>query len=302
MSFPDLIRQKSLRPEQIAPLESLCQGWPEVWREFARSAFVTLRVSQLPDGIDLEQLAVQLALGIVKDFKGTKLYIPCHQDSGEWEYLAPMQELALQPLCQGWPEVWRQYARTVYATLQGCALPTTVDPAQLAVLLVQGIVEDLGYSQPYIPIGKDVRRQERLMQMLDLLKRGHDYRHAASAVGMAERTARRAEVQYLKVLRLLSRGHTHAEVARQERISEACVRDMQALAVRREDRQPTTNATVDPAHTFMAQASPVNPPRGRGRPPRAKPAQASPSAALASPPTVPEAHWPFPHLFTSDPS
>ncbi len=65
-----------LTPEQIEPLERLMQAeWSDVWKDFARSHYLTL-VSA--GGCELEEcarLAVTLTLGIAQDLGGRQHYI-----------------------------------------------------------------------------------------------------------------------------------------------------------------------------------------------------------------------------------
>ncbi|TXH30388.1 MAG: hypothetical protein E6Q94_09685 [Burkholderiaceae bacterium] len=69
-----------LTQEQLAPLEALMPpGWPDVWRSFATSFYITLLSSpgagSAPAGT-LARQAVELALGLAQDEGGTQPYIP----------------------------------------------------------------------------------------------------------------------------------------------------------------------------------------------------------------------------------
>lgn len=78
---PDLA---DLRADQLEPLEGLLPDeWPEVWRDFAISLFVTL--ISLPGADELSHrrladLALQLTLGLVQDHGGTQPYIASGAD------------------------------------------------------------------------------------------------------------------------------------------------------------------------------------------------------------------------------
>jgi hypothetical protein len=72
---PDL---SDLTPEQIAPLEALLpEGFPDTWRDFARSHFLTLlwlHTGRAP--VDLAAEAIELTRGIAQDMGGSQPYIP----------------------------------------------------------------------------------------------------------------------------------------------------------------------------------------------------------------------------------
>ena len=73
-----------LTQEQLAPLEALMPpDWPDVWRSFATSLFVTLisapGASAVPAS-SLASLAVAQTLGLAQDEGGTQPYIPVGAD------------------------------------------------------------------------------------------------------------------------------------------------------------------------------------------------------------------------------
>ena len=73
-----------LTQEQLAPLEALMPpDWPDVWRSFATSLFVTLisapGASAVPAS-SLASLAMALTLGLAQDEGGTQPYIPVGAD------------------------------------------------------------------------------------------------------------------------------------------------------------------------------------------------------------------------------
>ena len=73
-----------LTQEQLAPLEALMPpDWPDLWRSFATSLFVTLisapGASAVPAS-SLASLAVAQTLGLAQDEGGTQPYIPVGAD------------------------------------------------------------------------------------------------------------------------------------------------------------------------------------------------------------------------------
>ena len=73
-----------LTPAQIAVLDALIPpAWPETWRNFATSHFVTLLSAPGADAValgHLAHLALALTLGIAQDEGGTQPYIPVGAD------------------------------------------------------------------------------------------------------------------------------------------------------------------------------------------------------------------------------
>ena len=76
----DRLDLTELTQEQLAPLEALMPpGWPDVWRSFATSFYITLLSapgSGTVPSASLASLAVALTLGIAQDEGGTQPYIP----------------------------------------------------------------------------------------------------------------------------------------------------------------------------------------------------------------------------------
>lgn len=94
MTASKRLKLHELSASQIEPLEKLfTPGWPDVWKELARSFFCTLLSSEhaaqlaksAPPGMQPQNLAIALTLGIAKDLGGTQPYIPCgkKQDTKE---------------------------------------------------------------------------------------------------------------------------------------------------------------------------------------------------------------------------
>ena len=108
----------------------------------------------------------------------------------------------------GWPDSWRDIARSLYVTLLSRTPP--LDPSEAATLateLMLGIAADLGGSQPYINQGSDLQRSGMAVRVMDLLRRHHqDYARVAQLVSMSERHVRRIEVRWLRAERARRQG------------------------------------------------------------------------------------------------
>ena len=80
----DRLDLTELTQEQLAPLEALMPpGWPDVWRSFATSFYITLLSAPGSGTVpptSLASLAVALNLGIAQDEGGTPPYIPVGAD------------------------------------------------------------------------------------------------------------------------------------------------------------------------------------------------------------------------------
>ena len=80
----DRLDLTELTQEQLAPLEALMPpGWPDVWRSFATSFYITLLSAPGSGTVpptSLASLAVALTLGSAQDEGGTQPYIPVGAD------------------------------------------------------------------------------------------------------------------------------------------------------------------------------------------------------------------------------
>ena len=80
----DRLDLTELTQEQLAPLEALMPpGWPNVWRSFATSFYITLLSAPGSGTVpptSLASLAEALTLGIAQDEGGTQPYIPVGAD------------------------------------------------------------------------------------------------------------------------------------------------------------------------------------------------------------------------------
>ena len=121
------------------------------------------------------------------------------------EQLAPLEAL-MKP---EWSETWRDLATSHYITLvsaPGAGAVELAALARLAVALTLGIAQDLGGTQPYIPVGAEVMSSARARRVIDLLKQGLGYRQAADATGLTESRVRQIESEWRKQQMALRQG------------------------------------------------------------------------------------------------
>ena len=121
------------------------------------------------------------------------------------EQLAPLEAL-MKP---EWSDTWRDLATSHYITLvsaPGAGAVELAALARLAVALTLGIAQDLGGTQPYIPVGADVMSSARARRVIDLLKQGLGYRQAADATGLTESRVRQIESEWRKQQMALRQG------------------------------------------------------------------------------------------------
>lgn len=81
MSEASRLNLHELSEAQIEPLERLFDPrWPDVWKELARCFFCTLLsqpANSAHPGMQPQDLAIALTLGVAQDLGGTQPYIPC---------------------------------------------------------------------------------------------------------------------------------------------------------------------------------------------------------------------------------
>ena len=119
------------------------------------------------------------------------------------EQLAPLE--ALMP--PGWPITWRDLATSHFITLLSAPDAGEADAlARLAVALTLGIAQDLGGSQPYIPVGADVMSSARARRVIELLGQRLSYKQVADATGLTESRVRQIESEWRKQQMLLRQG------------------------------------------------------------------------------------------------
>lgn len=127
--------------------------------------------------------------------------------------IAGMTATQVQPLealiPPGWPDTWRELATSQYVTLISAPGAESVDAsslASLAIALTLGIAQDLGGTQPYIPVGAEVMSSARARRVVDLLKLGQGYRQVADTTGLTESRVRQIESEWRKQQVALRQG------------------------------------------------------------------------------------------------
>lgn len=108
------------------------------------------------------------------------------------EQIAPLE--ALLPF--EWPDIWRDLATSQYVTLvsaPGSQAVPAPQLAQLAMALTMGIAQDMGGTQPYIPVGAAMASGAKAQQVLQALQQGRGYREVAAEVGLTESRVRQIE-------------------------------------------------------------------------------------------------------------
>ena len=124
--------------------------------------------------------------------------------------MTPAQILPLESLLPpGWPDTWRDLATSHYITLVSAPGADSVELsslARLAVALTLGIAQDLGGTQPYIPVGADVMSSARARRVMELLGQRLSYKQVADATGLTESRVRQIESEWRKQQMLLRQG------------------------------------------------------------------------------------------------
>ena len=127
--------------------------------------------------------------------------------------IAGMTPAQVQPLevliPPGWPDTWRELATSHYVTLisaPGAEAVELSSLANLAIALTLGIAQDLGGSQPYIPVGADVTSSARARRVMELLGQRLSYKQVADATGLTESRVRQIESEWRKQQALLRQG------------------------------------------------------------------------------------------------
>ena len=108
------------------------------------------------------------------------------------EQLEPLESL----FTESWSDTWRDLATSQYLTLlsaPGSDAVAQTQLARLAVSLTMGIAQDLGGTQPYIPVGAEVMTSARTQRVLELLRRGKSYKAVATATGITASRVRNIE-------------------------------------------------------------------------------------------------------------
>lgn len=114
--------------------------------------------------------------------------------------IAPL-ERAITPF----PDTWRDLARSHYCTLLGrcgdaedLGADRLAELAELAADLARGIGQDLGGTQPYIPVGAANIASEKALQVMQAWRAGRPVEAIARDAGVSERHVRRiiSELQH----------------------------------------------------------------------------------------------------------
>lgn len=108
------------------------------------------------------------------------------------EQIAPLEAL----MTPEWSDTWRDLATSQYVTLisaPGAGAVAAGSLAQLAIALTLGLAQDLGGTQPYIPVGADMQSSSRTRRVIELLQRGLPYKEVADATGLTTSRVRNIE-------------------------------------------------------------------------------------------------------------
>ena len=108
----------------------------------------------------------------------------------------------------GWPESWRDIARSLFVTLVSREESTDVsEAAQLAVELMLGVASDLGGTQPYINQGRDLKLSGMAARVIELIaSTRQDYARVAQLLSISERHVRRIEARWVRAERARRQG------------------------------------------------------------------------------------------------
>jgi Mor family transcriptional regulator len=113
------------------------------------------------------------------------------------QQLAPLTEL----LPADWPPTWCELATSHFVTLMATPTSHRADPnhlAHLAMALALGIAQDMGGTQPYIPVGAVAAAGARARKAIELLGARCSYQEAARATGLTENRVRKIEAEWRK--------------------------------------------------------------------------------------------------------
>lgn len=127
--------------------------------------------------------------------------------------LADLSAARLAPLDQAmppdWPETWRELATSLFVTLicapGGGNIPAEA-LAQLAMAQVLGLAQDMGGTQPYIPVGSMLAASARAQRAMQMRRAGASYQQAAAATGLTENRIRKIEAEWRREQMALRQG------------------------------------------------------------------------------------------------
>lgn len=110
------------------------------------------------------------------------------------EQIAPLEAL----MDRAWSDTWRELAISQYLTLlsEANASEDVRELARLAVVLTLGIAQDLGGTQPYIPVGAMLAASAKAKHAIDLRNQGKSYKQVADVTGLTEKRVRQIESEW----------------------------------------------------------------------------------------------------------
>jgi len=106
--------------------------------------------------------------------------------------IAPLEAL----LGADTPDTWRDLATSLYTTLLSAPGASAVAPsvlAHLAMAQTMGIAQDLGGTQPYIPVGAMLAHSAKARRVVELINQGMDYREVGRVTGVTPMRIRQIE-------------------------------------------------------------------------------------------------------------
>ncbi|MDF1486689.1 helix-turn-helix domain-containing protein [Ramlibacter sp. H39-3-26] len=108
------------------------------------------------------------------------------------EQLAPLEAL----MTPSWSDTWRDLATSHYLTLLSAPESEAADTAsiaRMAVALTMGVAQDLGGTQPYIPVGAGMMSSARTRRVIEMRAAGLPYKDVADACGITASRVRNIE-------------------------------------------------------------------------------------------------------------
>lgn len=121
------------------------------------------------------------------------------------EQLAPLEAL----MTPAWSDTWRDLAVSHYITLLSAPDADAATPAslaKLAVSLTMGLAQDLGGTQPYIPVGADMMSSARTRRVIEMLAARLPYKDVADACGITASRVRNIERAWRREQMALRQG------------------------------------------------------------------------------------------------
>ena len=124
--------------------------------------------------------------------------------------IAPLEAL----MGADWPDTWRELATSQFVTLVSAPGAQAVQPvalARLAVALTMGIAQDMGGSQPYIPVGAMLAHSAKARRVVELIQQGHGYRDVARLTELTVVRIRQIEGEWRAQQIALRQGRLNLE-------------------------------------------------------------------------------------------